>query len=487
MYKIEWEKYLSSQRERRTSVSINNDVDKRNEFERDLARVIYCPSIRRMHDKTQVVPLTSGDCILTRLTHSLIVMDIAESLCNNYCRDEEFIKLYPDKWCEYTNDISAIVRAAALAHDIGNPPFGHFGEIAIQNFFKTLLKKRIISDQEALDFIHFDGNAQGLRILSKLQYVGNLQGLNLSHATLAAYMKYPNVEKPNKSYIGNKKHGVFITEKDLFIRVIENCNLKESGRVKRHPLAFLVEAADSIAYNVMDIEDGFNKKWYSYNTLIKYLNSYITNQKDNIPEKYSDVQDEKQHFNIEKFLGIEEGCEDEKNKMTMFRVYLISYLVKLANNNFKNHLQEIDNGSYSKELIEDEGENIENKFFIAKALQEFSLRYIISQKSVAQVEITGYTVVEGLLYILTKYAFHEDFKTRNKLKGVIADSRLQVTMHEKKYKSVEYKCFTHEEIFNFDIGTLSSYEKLRLIVDFVSSMTDKFAVEMYQKLSGLRL
>lgn len=474
MHKIEWETYLSSKRERQTSVSINNDVDKRNEFERDLARVIYCPSIRRMHDKTQVVPLTSGDCILTRLTHSLIVMDIAESLCNNYCRDEEFKKLYPDKWYEYTNEISAIVRAAALAHDIGNPPFGHFGEIAIQNFFKTFLKERIVSDQEALDFTHFDGNAQGLRILSKLQYVGNLQGLNLSYATLAAYMKYPNIKKPNKNYIGNKKHGVFITEKDLFHNVIKNCNLQGFETAKRHPLAFLVEAADSIAYNVMDIEDGFNQKWYSYNTMIEYLNSYITEHR-------------KTYFSIEKFLGIEEGCEDEKNKMTLFRVYLISYLVNLATNNFKSHLQDIDSGKYSKELIEDEGENIENKFFIAKALQEFSLRYIISQKSVAQVEITGYTVIEGLLNILTKYAFHEDFKTRNKLKGVIADSRLQVTIHEAKFKNDKYKCFTHKDMFEFDIGTLSPYEKLRLIVDFVSSMTDKFAVEMYQKLSGLRL
>lgn len=204
MYKIDWERYLSSKRARESSVTIKKDIDKRNEFERDLARVIYCPSIRRMHDKTQVVPLTSGDCILTRLTHSLIVMDIAESLCNNYCRDEAFKEIYGDIWHEYAEQISAIVRAAALAHDIGNPPFGHFGEIAIQNFFKSYLKERIVSDQEAFDFIYFDGNAQGLRVLSKLQYIGNLQGLNLTYATLAAYMKYPNADAPDMSYIGNK-------------------------------------------------------------------------------------------------------------------------------------------------------------------------------------------------------------------------------------------------------------------------------------------
>lgn len=477
MYKIDWERYLSSKRARESSVTIKKDIDKRNEFERDLARVIYCPSIRRMHDKTQVVPLTSGDCILTRLTHSLIVMDIAESLCNNYCRDEEFKEIYGDIWHEYAEQISAIVRAAALAHDIGNPPFGHFGEIAIQNFFKSYLKERIVSDQEAFDFIYFDGNAQGLRVLSKLQYIGNLQGLNLTYATLAAYMKYPNADAPDMSYIGNKKHGVFVTEKDLLNQIVEGCSLKKGKHIKRHPLAFLVEAADSIAYNVMDIEDGFNQKWYDYATLIKFLNDNITKHATGYL-KNNGISS----FDIVQFLNIKSDCEDEKNKMTMFRVHLIGYLVKLATNNFKNHLQEIDEGNYSKELIEDE-----NELFIVKALQEFSMRYIISQKTVAKVEITGCTVIEGLLNILTKYAFHEDIKTRNKIKGVIADSRLQVTMHEANYITEEFKCFTHEEMYNFDIGTLSPYQKLRLIVDFVSGMTDKFAVEMYQKLSGLRL
>lgn len=298
--------------------------------------------------------MTSGDCVLTRLTHSIIVMNIAESLCLNYCRDNDFKELYGDKWFDYYTSIYAIVRAASLVHDIGNPPFGHFGEIAIQQYFHRYLNNFTISEDEALDFLSFDGNAQGLRILSKLQYVGRLDGINLTYSTLGAYMKYPNAGKENKKYIGSKKHGVFVTERALFDRVVDNCNLKRKNKIIRHPLSFLVEAADSIGYNVMDVEDGFNLGWYSYDTIICYINNYITKNAKNIDGSYLTSD---KLFDLESFLKVRTETNgikmSDKYKMMDLRVKLIGYLVELANKRFKENLQKIDKGTYSFELIED--------------------------------------------------------------------------------------------------------------------------------------
>ena len=258
MYKMDWKKYLSEKRWRDENV-LDPKKDTRNPFEVDFGKVVFCPALRRMHDKTQVIPLSSGDCVLTRLTHSMHVMNIAESLACNYTRSDNFLGLY-DNAAEAFEDaqrIRAILKTASLLHDIGNPPFGHFGEDTIKNYFKDLFESsdnesitNELTDEEQIDFTQFDGNALGIRIVSKLQYAGLLDGLNLTYGTLGAYLKYPN-EGPNdgsdEAYVGIHKHGIFKTERELFHRIVESCNMKkEDGTVKRHPLAFLVEAADTI-------------------------------------------------------------------------------------------------------------------------------------------------------------------------------------------------------------------------------------------------
>ena len=278
IYKINWKKYLSEKRWRNESV-LDPAKDSRNPFEVDFGKVVFCPALRRMHDKTQVIPLSSGDCISTRLIHSLHVMNIAESLACNYTNNENFIGLYR-RYKDASADaqrIRAILKTASLLHDIGNPPFGHFGEETIKDYFKTLFsskekKKELnikLSKDEMIDFTEFDGNAQGLRIISKLQYMGFLDGLNLTYGTLGAYMKYPNEgkkekdTKEGKAYIGNHKHGVFKTEREVFNNIVDNCNMRRGKMIIRHPLAFLVEAADTICYGTMDVEDGLYQKWYS--------------------------------------------------------------------------------------------------------------------------------------------------------------------------------------------------------------------------------
>lgn len=482
MYIIDWDKYLSSERYRSQSefkdhCSKVSDEDRRNDFESDFGRVAFSSAIRRMHDKAQVMPLTTGDSVHTRLTHSIEVMSIAYSLGISLCRDHDFIEVYgKDKAMELERTIPMILKTAAFVHDIGNPPFGHFGETIIQNYFKEYLKKRIVTDKQALDFTCFDGNAEGFRILTRLQYIGDLSGLNLTYATLAAYSKYPNDNKIDKSYIGRKKHGVFTSESDIFNRMVEACHMcTEDNKIKRHPLSFLVEAADTISYSIMDIEDGLTMGWYSFDYIINYLDGYLSKETD------------KQDYSILKTIGLDfekKGINknDSKRKMCDFRVYITRYLVSLAISRFKDNLEKIDKGEYSKELIEDND-------FVSKALHDFAVKNIYPQYEIEQIELTGNSVIKGLLNILLDCAFNQDKKFRNHLKSVISKTFLKVAKREESVNDIpptEYKFFSNEEITGFDIKS-SPYSKLRTIVDLISGMTDRYAVSMYQKLSGQRL
>lgn len=483
MYIIDWDKYLSSERYRSKSefkdhFTKASDEDRRNAFESYFGRVAFSSAIRRMHDKAQVMPLTTGDSVHTRLTHSIEVMSIAYSLGISLCRDKDFIEVYgKDKAMELERTIPMILKTAAFVHDIGNPPFGHFGETIIQNYFKEYLKKRIVKDKQALDFTCFDGNAEGFRILTRLQYIGDLSGLNLTYATLAAYSKYPNDNNPDKSYIGRKKHGVFTSESDIFNKMVEACHMRtEDNKIKRHPLSFLVEAADSISYSIMDIEDGLTMGWYSFDYIIESLDRYLKKETDN--QDYSILKVIELDFDKK---GIDKN--DEKRKMCDFRVAITRYLVNLAISKFKTNLEKIDKGEYSKELIED-GD------MVSKALQDFAAKNIFPRYEIEQIELTGNSVIKGLLNILLDCAFNQDKKFRNHLKSVISKTFLKVAKREENVNDIpptEYKFFSNEEIASFDIENLSPYSKLRTIIDLISGMTDRYAVSMYQKLSGQRL
>lgn len=498
MYKIDWKKYLSSKRFRDSKFDKEKESSKgfiseemRNGFESDLGRVIFSSAIRRMHDKTQVIPLTSGDSVHTRLTHSIEVMNIAMSLGTALCRSKEFKDLYdqPDELFELERSIPKILAAAGFIHDVGNPPFGHFGETIIQNYFKNYLKNHSITDKQNLDFTNFDGNAQGFRVVTKLQYIGDLSGLNLTYATLAAYLKYPNKgEADKKGYIGNHKHGIYHSEIEIFDKLVYECNLKDGEKIKRHPLAFLVEAADSISYYVMDIEDGYSMGWFSFGQLVEYLNkeiiNYATKKNIDLTEYYVDEK-----FNVLKLLNVKEQEIDhdgklieknDKRKMVDLRVKLISYFVKLALANYTKHLEEIDKGTYNAELLE------EDDFGMGKALGNFARRYIFTQKQIEQSELTGSSVLTGLLDILLGYVFNDDKAYRGRVKNVISKTAIKVAMHEcKDYGS--YHFYTEDEFAELKIEDLDQYSKLRMVVDFVSGMTDKYAVTLYQQLSGQRL
>lgn len=490
MYKIDWDKYLSMERYRSNSEFAQHQQaasieEKRNAFDSDFGRVAFSSALRRMHDKAQVMPLTTDDSVHTRLTHSIEVMSIAYSLGITLCRDEEFINNYgTEKAMEYERMIPMILKTAALVHDIGNPPFGHFGETIIKNYFKKFFEiyrkehddNPIVSDGQALDFTNFDGNAEGFRILTRLQYIGDLSGLNLTYATLAAYSKYPNVGAVDKSYIGTKKHGVFTSETDIMEKMVTACNMKKpDGKVKRHPLSFLVEAADSISYNVMDIEDGMTMGWYTFDYVVERLNEFLREKKNDA--EFSVLSLLELNFDSK---GID--ANDQKRKMCDFRVAAIRYFVDLAIKNFKTNLEAIDAGEYSCELIENDDD-------LSLAFQDFAKNNIYPQREIEQIELTGNSVINGLLDILLDCAFNTDKKYRNHLKSVISKTFLKVAQREdnSEINPTDYKYFSNSEILGFDIENLSAYAKLRTIIDLISGMTDRYAVSMYQKLSGQRL
>ncbi|SHF27189.1 deoxyguanosinetriphosphate triphosphohydrolase, putative [Fodinibius roseus] len=257
---MDWKKLLSEERLRPSTRDSRFEGDKRNEFESDYGRIAFSPAIRRMHDKTQVFPLTTDDNIHTRLTHSIEVQSVAKSIGFDICSRDKFLNhvegdLEGNLKKEQTlkeyliRRIPTILASTAFCHDIGNPPFGHYGEDIIQNYYKELFSKEEykeidLTKEQKEEFINFDGNAQGFRVLTKLQILSDRFGLNLTAGTLASFLKYPCTSREyNSEEKGDysNKIGVFESEKEHLDKVREKTGLEK----ERHPLAFLMEVSAS--------------------------------------------------------------------------------------------------------------------------------------------------------------------------------------------------------------------------------------------------
>ena len=528
---MNWRDLLNNNR-LRTSTRIKG-TDTRNDFESDFGRIIFSSAMRRMHDKTQVFPLTTDDNIHSRLTHSMEVMAIGHSLGIRICEKDDFASIVGSDKINLFREIPVLLKNACLVHDIGNPPFGHFGETVIKEYFKNTfalekeeaekakkdgkkVKVLNLSPEEQEDFTNFDGNAQGFRVLTKLQILNDAFGLNLTYGTLASYTKYPNYGKIEKNKIAKKKRGVFQSEIQYLEKISDACGLKINNDIVRHPLCFLMEAADSICYLVMDMEDGFNKGWYSFSEIGKHFES-----DDEIKAKIAKL--EKEH----------RGYGQEITKMVNFRIYLINRLVTLAVDNFIKYLPEISRGEYNKELIKDDEKGLE------KLLTNFCVNKIFPNREITSLELTGHSVLTGLLDYYIKFVFHENKDYRNRAQGLISNSILRAAFVETKesifYKRLEefkdksqsdndgkheyeikYKSLSssldkwaqlklgsqlsetkEEELRNIEvelfgivkpnIDDLNDYYKLRVIIDFISGMTDQFALNHYQKISGQKI
>lgn len=446
---MEWIKLLSEKRLGVGEKSADR-VDGRSEFQKDFDRIVFSPAFRRLQDKTQVFPLPESDFVHTRLTHSLEVSVVGRSLGNLVGKVILERNSLLAKNCTQFH-FGEIVAAACLAHDIGNPPFGHSGEDAIAEYFKSgngkSFESEINDEKKWNDLTRFEGNAQGFRIVTKLQNPNVPGALQLTFGSLAALSKYPresytstvSEEKlKDKSF---SKFGFFQSEKKIFKEVAGTVELEKTGVEycwSRHPLAFLVEAADDICYRIMDLEDGYRLGLISFDETEQLLQPLIDSE-----------------------LAADYKQKEEKDRIGYLRAKSISNLVKLLAEVFIENEKNILEGKFNKELI-----SIIPKEKYLTEIMNVSIKKIYRSKGIVEREVAGYEVLGGLLDTFIS-AYNEKFtgKLSPKNRAVINLLPQRVTSE-----------------MNNDI-----YERLLRVIDFISGMTDSSAVSLFRKIKGISL
>ncbi len=446
---MNWERLLSLKRHGDKGLRPRAEQDEtRLGFEVDYDRIIFSDSFRSLQDKTQVVPLSKTDFVHTRLTHSLEVSVVARSL--GRIIGKYLLETYPDlKEKGYQiNDFGAIVAAAALAHDIGNPPFGHSGEKAIGEFFKSgkgSAFKDQMNQKQWQDLIDFEGNANGFKILTQ-SVLGTDGGLRLSYATLGAFMKYPKESLPKKpsNRISDKKFGVFQENKDFFNEVALELGLIPSGTAGdlsylRHPLAFLVEAADDICYTIIDFEDGINLGLISEDYALEYLINLV---RDNI--------------NTPKYNGL----KTTKDRVSYLRALAIGNLINEAAKDFISNEAHILSGNFHRSLLEKSKYEAQINDII-----KLSIDKIYQSKEVVEKEIAGYKVIGDLLDVFIRA-----------VNNTYNDS---ATNYDKLILML---------LPNKNLGIKNDlYGRILDICSTVALFSDSYAIQLHKKIQGIDL
>lgn len=473
---MEWKQLLCEKRQS-ASKSVNK-TDLRNEFQKDYHRIICSASFRRLQDKTQVFPLDNSDFVRTRLTHSLEVASFAKSLGqtafqylidNN--RDEELTPEIKEKVC-------SILECAGLLHDIGNPPFGHFGEDSIRNWFRNNLSKiefkgtsveDYLNEQMKNDLYHFEGNAQALRLLTKLHYLVDENGMHLTYALLNTLIKYPVSSCGINKHSGNikdKKMGYYFAEQELFEDITES-----TGAVNcRYPLTFLLEAADDIAYRTADIEDAVKKGFLNYSQLLEELRSEV------YIKKCADEQEMQSYNNAVDMLEMkyakakENGIPNpELNAVQNWIIYVQGQLLYCASYGFTKNYQSIMNGSFSTEVI-----NASRGKALSDALGSIVCDYVFKSCEIYKTEIAAGNIINFLLDKFVPAAVIYD--TDNELSPM--DKRI-IHLISDNYRQI-YKIYSDGKDENEKL-----YLRLLLVTDYICGMTDSFAKRLYQELNGI--
>jgi len=391
-----WTKLLSKKRYREADKIEADDTEEyyRSSFHRDYDRLIFSNSFRRLSNKTQVHPLSKNDHVHNRLTHSLEVASVGRSLG---LKAGEFLKTKDDSINPY--DVAYIIQTACLAHDIGNPPFGHAGEEVIKEWFKKNKDKDFLKDltkEQESDFHHLDGNAQSLRIVSQLENSYFMGGMRLTFATLGTLIKYP-YSSENCEAIGKSKFNFFQSEKDIFDLLFTELGLKnEDGTYRRHPLSFLMEASDDICYGLLDLQDAFE------------LNIVNLNDTKNI-------------FTL---LCGKEVTNETYEHESMIKINKVSKLVAISINNltlhvmsvFEDNFDAISEGKQPKDLI-DLFSDSDLKLGLEEA-KNLAVNKIFNDKRKVELELGAYSIIETLLGTLIRatYQLHteETLSFRNK-------------------------------------------------------------------------
>ena len=438
---MNWEQLLSTQRYRTGKIAKSNGKsDLRSEFEKDYHRIIGSASFRRLQDKTQVFPLDKSDFIRTRLTHSLEVSSFAKSLGQNIGENILTYKKDPSFTVQMKEDICNVLQCAGLIHDIGNPPFGHFGEDAIREWFRDHLHTleyhgkpldEILTPQMREDLYHFEGNAQAFRLVTKLHYLVDDRGMNLTYALLNTIVKYPVTSldiDPKSRDIKSHKLGFYHADEEIF-REVETATGTNGSR---HPLTFILEAADDIAYKTADIEDAFVKGFVSYAKLYRELQEMETlyaqprssfRPAGKLKELYGRAED----------MHVE---DPEEYAVKNWIVRVQGFLINCATYGFTSNYDAIMNGTYPYDLFHG-------------------------------------TFAERLMDLLGDLAFRDD---KEQELGTI-DRRL-----------VSFISSNYKRSYHFHAKGKSEAEKLylRLLLatDYICGMTDSYARRLYQELTA---
>lgn len=444
---MQWEQLLSLKRQGDTSKRLRKEQDDtRLGFEVDYDRIIFSAAFRSLQDKTQVIPLSKTDFVHNRLTHSLEVSVVGRSL--GRLVGKQIIAKYPhlqEVHGYQANDFGAIVAAAALSHDIGNPPFGHSGEKAIGEYFKTgngLQYKDQLTEKQWQDLIDFEGNANGFSVLASSRE-GIEGGLRISYATLGAFMKYPKESLPKKptQKICDKKYGFFQSDKTFFEEVASELGLisNKSGNdigFDRHPLAYLVEAADDICYTIIDFEDGINLGWIPEEYALEYLIKLVKNGIDT--KKYNELI-------------------TKEDRISYLRALAIGSLINDAVAIFMENEKAILAGEFTFALMDKSQYKAQMNDII-----QISIKNVYQSKEVIQKEVMGYKIINSLLDgFCTAY--------NKKVNGTASN-----------YDELLLKLLP--ERFQFQKENL--YDRLLHICHFVSLLTDGKALELYKTIQA---
>lgn len=436
-----------------------SDFDGRNPFENDYSRIISSSPIRRLQDKTQVFPLQQSDFIRTRLTHSLEVSSIAASIGKSV---EQTLKKQNKLSDRYMGYLPSLLFTTGLVHDLGNPPYGHFGETAFQDFFKKFFhdfENCKLTQEEKADFENFDGNVQAFRILRKLSFLGHEYSYNLTYPTLATIIKYPcDATTGNKGKLADdirfKKFGFFKTEQNDYEKISSTLGLNGN----RHPATFLLEAADDIAYSAADIEDGVKLGCIDYETIREVFKEVVKNGGEEGTEIFNKLENLRKE--ADKMPGVGMGYLVSK-----FRIATQVFMIKHVIQHFVSKHDEILEGQYKNELLMDCPAR-----HVRECFKELS-KIVFKNPEVLQAEMAGYEVISGLLNKLVNASYSSNFKENG--------SGLEGRYYNMISRSLRYLYENHSS------SASEEYRRLQLIVDFVSGMTDNYALNYYKRLTGI--
>jgi dGTPase len=441
-----WNKLIAECRLGLEDRNVQEADDIRSTFQRDYDRIIFSSPFRRLQDKTQVFPLPGSIFVHNRLTHSLEVASVGRSLGNLVAAT-----LNENKDHKYQNiiaEIGTIVSAACLAHDLGNPPFGHSGESAIADFFKSgggLKYQNSVTEAQWTDLTCFEGNANAFRVLSH-QFSGKRNGgFALTYSTLASVVKYPFESVLSG---GKPKFGFFQSEKELFRKIASQLELvkisDEPLHFMRHPFVYLVEAADDICYQIMDVEDAHKLKILTYSETEALFLNFFHPQADN-----------QTLDNIEKNLSL---VSDSNERISYLRAMVIGKLTKECAAIFISRIEEF---SQTEKIVPLFYSLPEPSNSAMAQIKSVSQNRIYNDRAVIEIEIAGYKIL-----------------------GTLLDTFISAVIEPNDFLSKKLLTLIPSQYINLDD---SVYSKIQLVIDFVSGMTDLYALGLYRKITGMEL